>query len=623
MTTRRILWSIGLLASLGFGGTAPAHASVIYVATDPPPPVLECFGAPFHTIGAALAVARPGDEIRICPGEYPEQIVLSRPIRLTGVLEGTVRPRIKPAALPVSQSSLLGANAVTAALIVDNELAAIANLEVDLSNVSVSSCLPVLTGIYLRRASGFVERTRIVNVRTSGQAPCNSGVGLYIESGQVGEILGKPVVAQARVTVRDVELAGYQKAGLAANGPRTTVVVRGGSATGTGPIETPAQYGYQIGFGASGRLTGVTTTGHISLRPGKAAADVLGFRGHRLSVSRSTMSASQEGVLAIGDRTRVKRSQLSFMTGDGIVFLGHRNLALGNLIEASGVAGVFANGNINVVRAGVIRDQLLGVWFQEGIRNRIRGIWFDGVPVEAQGVYGGIRWDMTTASAEPFTTECRTAADCDDGNSCTTAVCQAGHCVLTTLAPGSTCDDGNSCTTGDLCNTAGLCAGTTVPPATPCDDGKTCTTGDTCTAAGVCVGTPALAGTPCDDGNGCTGSDVCNGSGSCGGTPLIAGTACDDGNACTLGDACNGLGMCHGAIAPTGTACDDGQVCTTGYCSSGSCLGTPEPPGTVCDDSNPCTTSDVCAPAAVCSGTPVPDGTPCGSMMTCTAGVCS
>lgn len=613
---------VGIAAAVLAAAATPAGARTIYVSPNPPAAVLECFGAAFQTIGAALAAAAPGDEIRICPGEYPEQVVLTRPIRLIGIPEGTVRPRIAPATLPVSRPSLLGGNPVTAAVLVDNESAVIANLEVDLAGVTISSCLPYLTGIYLRRASGFVDRSRIANVRVAGRPDCNGGVGLYVESGPLGEILGKPVIGTARVSVRDVEFAGCQKAGLVANGPRASVLVRGGSAIGDGPRDGTVQYGYQIGPGARGNLTNFFASGHLSLRPGKAAAAVLGYRADRLTVGRSQIRDGQEGVLGIGDRIRVKRSELGFLAGDGIVFIGRGNLALGNLIEGSGVSAVFANGDKNRVRGGVIRNQALGVWFQEGFGNRIRGVWFDGVPVHAQGVYGGVRSDMTTASAEPFSTECRTAADCDDGNSCTTAVCRAGRCEFTTLAPGSPCDDGNSCTT-DLCNTAGLCQGSPLPPGSACNDGRACTTGDACNASATCVGTPAAPGTPCDDTNACTTSDVCTGAGACAGTPVPFGTACNDANACTLADVCDGLGGCRGQVAPLGTACDDGQPCTFGYCNSGSCLGTPEPPGTVCDDANPCTTTDVCAPLGVCAGTPVPDGTPCGSLMTCTAGVCA
>ena len=607
-------------AVLAMAISSPARADVLYVDDDISG-VLECFGAPYRTITRALKIANAGDEIRICPGSYPEQVVLDRPVRLTGIPEGTVQPRISPTALPESRPSLLGGNAVTAAILIDNEWARISNIEVDLSNATVAGCLPLLTGIYLRRASGLIERTRIVNVRVAGRPACDSGVGLYIESGNVGEILGKPVSGAASVRAHDVEFAGYQKAGLVASGPRTRVTISGGGAVGSGPTAGAVQYGYQIGFGASGTLTRVVTSGHDSLIAGKASAGVLGFQSAGVSVSRSEMSGSQVGVLGIGDLVRVKRSSFSDLM-DGIVFLGHTNAAAGNLIERNIVSAVFVNGNRNTVRGGVIRDQSLGVWFQNGVGNRYRGVRFESVPEVARGVYGGVRWDMTTASAEPFSTACVTIADCDDGNSCTAAVCDRGHCTLTTLAAGSPCDDGVACTT-DVCDAAGLCQGTAVPAGTACDDGSACTTTDTCDAAGACLGTAVAAGAACDDGDDCTGGDTCDASGVCAGTPVTVGTACDDGNACTTSDSCDAFGGCRGMIAPTGTACDDGQPCTTGYCSSGSCLGTPEVPGTVCDDGNACTADDTCAAGAVCSGASVPDGTACGTMMSCTAGVCS
>src|SRR5438093_1200596 len=90
---------------------------------------------------------------------------------------------------------------------------------------------------------------------------------------------------------------------------------------------------------------------------------------------------------------------------------------------------------------------------------------------------------------------CTTAADCDDGNACTTDSCDAGACAYATIAdcvPCTTaadCDDGNACTT-DSCD-AGACAYATIADCVPCttaadcDDRNPCTT-DPCSANGVC-----------------------------------------------------------------------------------------------------------------------------------------
>jgi hypothetical protein len=54
--------------------------------------------------------------------------------------------------------------------------------------------------------------------------------------------------------------------------------------------------------------------------------------------------------------------------------------------------------------------------------------------------------------------DCTTNAECDDGNSCTTDVCDAGFCANQPVADGTSCSDGLSCTTSDEC-TAGVCGG--------------------------------------------------------------------------------------------------------------------------------------------------------------------
>src|SRR5262245_5366732 len=406
---------------------APASANIIHVDDDGLDP-FECEAAPFHTINEALAVANPGDEIRVCPGSYAEQVVLDQRIRLTGLSFGSAQPVIKPTALPVSRPSLLGQNPVTGAIIVDNEFVRLSTLEIDLSGVSEGTCLPYLTGVYLRGASGAVDQLRIRNVHVTGNATCNSGVGLYVESGITGEILGVPQIVPSRVNLRDVEVSGYQKVGLVGNGPRTVLNVKGGSATGGGPTAGSVQYGYQFGLGTKGKLSNVMTDEHRSLITGKAAAGMLVFRANRVSIRKSDVSDSQEGVFGVGHRLRVKKTGFVNMFADGVVFIGNANLAASNLVDTSSVSGVFIQGDRNTVRGGVMRDMPVGVWFMDGVGSKYGGVKFENVPVAAEGVFGGLRPELGVLSAVPFTTECTIDADCDDANSCTTDTCgDLGH----------------------------------------------------------------------------------------------------------------------------------------------------------------------------------------------------
>lgn len=49
-------------------------------------PNTACPNAQYTTIAAAVDAAAPGDVIEICPALYPEQLIISKPLTLRGVL---------------------------------------------------------------------------------------------------------------------------------------------------------------------------------------------------------------------------------------------------------------------------------------------------------------------------------------------------------------------------------------------------------------------------------------------------------------------------------------------------------------------------------------------------------
>ena len=187
------------------------------------------------------------------------------------------------------------------------------------------------------------------------------------------------------------------------------------------------------------------------------------------------------------------------------------------------------------------------------------------------------------------------SAACTDGDVCTLGdQCSAGACVPGTAA---LCNDGNPCTT-DVCDPKTGCkAG---PNGASCDDGNACTLGDGC-SAGACVGLGTL---DCEDGNGCT-LDACLTDKGCVHAPSKA--ECSDGDACSIGDLCAD-GAC---IAGTAVVCDDGNPCTADACAGGLCLAAAVTG--VCDDSNPCSLQDACVDGSCKPGATLAcdDGNPC------------
>src|SRR5262249_42316353 len=194
----------------------------------------------------------------------------------------------------------------------------------------------------------------------------------------------------------------------------------------------------------------------------------------------------------------------------------------------------------------------------------------------------------------------------DDGNKCTTAVCDpSGPSPVCNHLPSVLCrPDGNPCTE-DNCNPLTGACHTPLPDGSACDDHIDCTQGDAC-LAGVCTGTPA----PCpDDGNVCT-DDLCDGQGACIHPGKSVDTPCqDDGNACTV-DSCGGSPpTCQHIVLTSAPCTDDGNECTLDVCNGGQCTHEALPFGRDCTDDGDACTVDMCA-NGLCRHTPV-HGSPC------------
>ncbi len=164
---------------------------------------------------------------------------------------------------------------------------------------------------------------------------------------------------------------------------------------------------------------------------------------------------------------------------------------------------------------------------------------------------------------------CTTAAQCDDGNRCTADTCVSGHCLHAALADGVSCEDGLFCDGAEVCR-AGACA-----PGVPvvCDDGNACTT-DVCDESRRACTHTAVSGCCTADAQ-CAPSDACHTNARC-----TANRCTDDPVVCPAGGecataTCDPRTGCGTTSLPDGTPCDDGNVCTTNdVCTAGTCAGT-------------------------------------------------
>ncbi len=491
------------LAAIAVIGLARYAGAVTLVVDDDNVPCIT--GTAFHRINDAVAVANAEDEIKICPGVYAEQVVLTKSLTLRGIPQGSLRPVIMPPALPVSRPSTQGGVAIRAAVLVDAQRVGIEGLDVDLRFTPLVGCAPAVAGIYLRNASGSIENVRVVGARASAAPGCDTGVGLFVEGGQLGSDFGRPVFRKAVVSIRSSEFNNNQKGGIVALGTGTVIKVRASSVAGDGSLGVGTPNGIELSNGVRARLQDFAVRNLRSAVPGKLSAGVLVFRGGKVRLRRPTMTNVQAGVFVVGDATRVLDGQFGDITSDGLIFLGDKNRAFSNDLDVSSVSGVFIDGDRNIVRGGTISRMPVGVWFFAGDRNLARGIDFIDVPFRER--VGELR-TLNEDTADPFTLRCAASSQCDDGNPCTVDTCAVA---------------------------TGACAVASVPNFTSCADATVCNGAEVC-LAGVCqAGTPLV----CVDGLECTQDLVCNPTLGCQYPPRPDGTSCGGGVGLCLGGVCS------------------------------------------------------------------------------------
>jgi hypothetical protein len=266
---------------------------------------------------------------------------------------------------------------------------------------------------------------------------------------------------------------------------------------------------------------------------------------------------------------------------------------------------------------------------------------------------------------------CQTNTDCDDGDACTTDICNpdetcsnpinydnAVFCCdpltgnLTPLNDGNDCTDNicnkdgtvdhpflgvgescgspnnSECDNPDTCDGAGTCLDNLEPPGAACGDpfDSECDGADTCDGSGTCQTNIAPSGSACGDpaDTDCTDPDTCDGIGGCQSNDVANGVTCDDGLFCIMDEICID-GVCAGGVEED---CDDGLTCTDNFCDEegGVCVNDLLPGSCLIDgvcfadgETNPDNTCEECNVAMSTSDwTALPEGTECDDGNPCT-----
>jgi parallel beta-helix repeat protein len=245
----------------------------------------------------------------------------------------------------------------------------LSNLTVDGTGNSVENCGLNVIGILYQNASGTVNEVVARNQTLPGFTGCQTGVGIYVQSGAGGK---------STVTVSNSSVHDYQKGGITGRGIGTTLIATGNSVRGLGPDPLIAQNGIEIGIGATGTIGNNAVANDIyqnAVSPGDGASGILVFASSKVQVVSNTIGNTQFGitvasdpVLGAADSATIRNNNIfGTILFDGIDLCSNKNVVIGNNIFDSAESGVHLDdtcgttGNQNTVSGNTINEACAGL----------------------------------------------------------------------------------------------------------------------------------------------------------------------------------------------------------------------------------------------------------------------
>lgn len=341
--TTLVVAGITVLAGLS---AQPLMASTVFVGT--------CVAktTQYSTIQAAVNAVNPGSTIRVCPGNYPEQVVIDKNLTLAGFDSGTADNPVvvvPSGGFVANAASLTSAGAIAAQILVTHPATdvTISSIAVDGANNNLNGgCSePRLIGIYFQGASGKIESDAVRNqAQESSLFGCQSsaGLGIFVESGNS---------EKSMVTIENSTVHGYQKNGITADEPGTTVTIRGNSVVGAGPVNT-GQNGIQVAYGARGRLeNNILADDDFNGDTSQAlAAGILIYGSGGVTIRGNSVTNTQTGIVTetdgslTADHNEIAENLVTNThVGDGIEVCSNFNSIFGNTLFSSDEAGIHLN----------------------------------------------------------------------------------------------------------------------------------------------------------------------------------------------------------------------------------------------------------------------------------------
>jgi nitrous oxidase accessory protein NosD len=246
---KRLVTLLAALLPLVLGAGVTSAATLVVGK-----PGTACSSPQYTTIGAAVSAAAANDAIEICPGLYPEQLIITKPLTLRGTeANGVNRVLLQPTLTDLS--SLPTEAVITVA---NTNAVSIQNLAIDASHNTVSGCSPGVAGIHFSNASGVIQDNAIFGANLKNPLSCTTlpfgnGFGIRVDASQAGAF----TVWINGNSIHDFTANGIQVDGACAactQPPAIMAEIGGNSISGVGPTSGIFQFGVFLLNGAVGKI---------------------------------------------------------------------------------------------------------------------------------------------------------------------------------------------------------------------------------------------------------------------------------------------------------------------------------------------------------------------------------
>ena len=258
--------------------------------------------AGFTSIQKAINAAHAGDDIRVYPGTYAEQLTIG-----AGKNGLTIEAATGTAPIVKAPASLTG----TAALITisSSQNVRIEGLSIQ-GNASTQFGIRVDTG-----ASAVLDDNTISSIL--GQ----NGAGIYVGQSSTSD------KTSGHATIHDNKVTNYGKAGIVVDGANYSADVDRNTIVGIGTTAAIAQDGIQVGDGANADIERNDVSGNRYTGTGFNAAGILLLgAGSKTEVEDNRTHANQEGIFVYQSKGIEVGNNVSYKnTADGITIVDSAN----------------------------------------------------------------------------------------------------------------------------------------------------------------------------------------------------------------------------------------------------------------------------------------------------------